>query len=152
MGNSVSNQTESIHNSDFAKARLKKRYGKERRFRMWGVAAISFALLSLGWLLFSLAGTGFTAFHQNFMTLEVKLEQSVIDPQNTRDREKLRGANYRRIIQNTMYAQYPEVTERKAKQELFALVSASGATNQIRQMVYADPSLIGKTSAIYKPR
>jgi len=28
----------SIHNSEFARKRLKKRYGKERRFRMWGVA------------------------------------------------------------------------------------------------------------------
>jgi len=141
----------SIHNSEFARKRLKKRYGKERRFRMWGVAAVCFALLSLGWLLFSLVGTGFTAFQQNFMTIEVKLEQSVIDPQNLRDREKLRGANYRRLIQKTMYSQFPEVTDRKAKQELFALVSASGATNQVRQFVYNDPSLIGQTIKVTVP-
>jgi len=151
MADMIQHPTESIHNSEFAHKRLKKRYGKERRFRMWGVAAICFALASLAWLLFSLVGTGFTAFQQNFMTLEVKLEQSIIDPQNTRDREKLRGANYRRIIQNTMYSQFPEVTERKAKQELFALVSASGATNQIRQMVYNDPALIGQTIKVTVP-
>ena len=151
MANSVAHKTESIHNSDFAHKRLKKRHGKERRFRMWGVAAICFALMSLGWLLFSLVGTGFTAFQQHSMTIEVQLEQSIIDPQNKRDREKLRGANYRRIIQNTMYSQFPDVTDRKAKQDLFALVSASGATNQIRQMVYNDPSLVGKTVKVTVP-
>lgn len=143
--------SQSIHNSDFAKKRLKKRYGKERRFRMWGIASIGFALTLLAWLLVSLVGTGFTAFQQNFITIEAELTESIIDPQKLRDPEKLRGANYRRIIQNTMYAQFPDVTERKAKQELFALVSASGATNSIRQMVYNDPSLVGSKVTITVP-
>jgi len=50
-----------------------------------------------------------------------------------------------------MYSQFPEVTDRKAKQELFALVSASGATNQVRQFVYNDPSLIGQTIKVTVP-
>jgi len=35
--------------------------------------------------------------------------------------------------------------------ELFGLVSASGATNQIRQMVFKNPDLIGKTITITVP-
>lgn len=144
-------EVESVHQSDYAVKRLKKRYGKEWRFRMWGRAAIGFALAALAWLLFSLVGTGFTAFHQNFMEIEVELSESVLDPQELRDPEKLRGANYRRIVQETMYAKFPEVTDRKAKQELFALVSASGATNQLRQMVYKNPDLVGQTLTITTP-
>jgi len=137
--------------SDYAVSRLKKRKAKEWRFRMWGRGAIVFALASLTWLLVSLAGTGFSAFHQNFMTLDVKLERSVISPNGSTDPQVLRGANYRKVIQDTMYALYPEVTDRKEKQELFALTSASGATNYIRQLVFNDPSLIGKTVTVTVP-
>lgn len=141
----------SFHASDFAVKRLKKRYGKEMRFRWWGRAAIGVALAALIWLMTSLVGTGYTAFRQHFMTLDVTLTESVIDPSGARDREMLRGANYRKIIQETMYAQYPEVTDRKSKQALFGLISASGATNQVRQMVYKNPDIIGETVTLTFP-
>ena len=141
----------SPHATDYAVTRLKKRKAKEWRFRMWGRAAIVFALASLLWLLVSLAGTGFSAFHQNFMTLDVKLEESVISPNGSRDPQILRGANYRKIIQDTMYELYPEVADRREKQALFALTSASGATNYVRQLVFNDPSLVGKTVTVTVP-
>lgn len=141
----------SPHASEAALKRLKKRNGKEWRFRMWGRGAIAFAMASLLWLLVSLAGTGFTAFYQNFMTLEVKLEESVIAPNGSTDPNTLRGANYRKIIQDTMYDLFPDVTERNDRRELFALTSASGATNEIRQMVFNNPSLVGQTVTVTVP-
>ena len=137
--------------SETALKRLKKRRGTEWRFRMWGRAAVLFALAALAWLMISIVGTGYTAFQQNFMTMDFELSESILAPDGTRDPEKLRGANYRRVVQNTMYSQFPEVTDRKAKRELFALVSASGATNQIRQMVYKNPDLIGQTITVTVP-
>jgi len=137
--------------SETALKRLKKRRGTEWRFRMWGRAAVLFALAALAWLMISIVGTGYTAFQQNFMTMDFELSESILAPDGTRDPEKLRGANYRRVVQNTMYTHFPEVTDRKAKRELFALVSASGATNQIRQMVYKNPNLIGKTITVTVP-
>ncbi|MDB2438503.1 phosphate ABC transporter permease PstA [Hellea sp.] len=137
--------------SEAAVKRLKKRRGKEWRFRMWGRASIAFALAALAWLLFSIVGTGYTAFQQNFMRLDFQLTESVLAPDGTRDPEKLRGANYRRIVQTTMYEQFPEVTDRKDRQELFALVSASGSTNYLRQMVYKNPDLVGKTVTVTVP-
>ncbi len=139
------------HASEAALKRLKKRKGKEWRFRMMGRGAIMFALVALGWLLVSLVGTGFSAFQQNFMTLEVELEESVVAPNGSTDPNILRGANYRQIIQDTMYDLFPEVTDRKDKQALFALTSASGATNAIRQMVFNDPTLVGKTVTVTVP-
>ena len=118
---------------------------------MWGRAAVLFALGALVWLLVSIVGTGYTAFQQHFMELEFEVTESIIAPDGTRDPEKLRGANYRRIVQNTMYSQFPEVTGRKDKQELFGLVSASGATNQIRQLVFNNPDLVGKTLTLTVP-
>ena len=137
--------------SEAAIKRLKKRRGKEWRFRMWGRASVAFALAALAWLLVSIVGTGYTAFQQNFMEMDFKLSESILAPDGTRDPEKLRGANYRRVVQNTMYSHFPEVTDRKERRELFGLVSASGATNQIRQMVFKNPDLIGKTITITVP-
>ena len=143
--------SETAFTSETAIKRLKQRRGKEWRFRMWGRAAVLFALAALAWLMISIVGTGYTAFQQNFMTMDFELSESILAPDGTRDPEKLRGANYRRVVQNTMYTHFPEVTDRKAKRELFALVSASGATNQIRQMVYKNPNLIGKTITVTVP-
>ena len=143
--------TETSLTSEAALKRLKKRHGKEWRFRMWGRASIAFALAALAWLLFSIVGTGYTAFQQHFMRMDFQLTESVLAPDGTRDPERLRGANYRKIVQTTLYEQFPEVTGRKDKQELFALVSASGATNYLRQLVYKNPDLIGKTVTVTVP-
>ena len=143
--------SQSIHNSELAIKRLAKRNGKERRFRRWGLVAIGFAIASLFWLLVSLVGTGYTAFYQHFMTLDVKLEETVLDPTGARDSGQLRGANYRRIVQDTLYAQFPEVTDRRDKRALFALVSASGAEDHLRQKVYQNPNLIGQTIRVVVP-
>ena len=140
--------TETPFTSEAALQRLKKRRGTEWRFRMWGRAAVVFALAALAWLMISIVGTGYTAFQQHFMEMEFELSESILAPDGTRDPAKLRGANYRRVVQNTMYEHFPEVTGRKDKQALFALVSASGATNQIRQMVYKNPDLVGRTVTV----
>ena len=151
--NTLENETrkESQKSIELASKRLKSRRGREWRFMLWGRAAVLFALAALAWLLFSLVGTGFTAFQQNFMTLEVNIETSVIEPDEYSNRQELRGANYRRVMQNAMYDLFPEVTDRRERQELFALTSASGATHQLREMVYEDSSIIGQTITLSVP-
>ena len=113
--------------------------------------AIILALCALTWLLVSIVGTGYTAFYQHQMTINVVLDETVLDPDGTRDPDALRKANYRRIIQNTLYARFPDVTDRRARQDLFKTISASGATDMVRQMVYKDPSLVGQTLTLQVP-
>lgn len=141
----------SIHNSEKVLARLKKRRAKEARFRTAGLGAVFVAVAMLGWLIVSLVGTGYTAFFQHYMTIEVTLDEAVLDPTGARYPDELRKANYRKIIQNSMYARFPDVTDRQAKSELFKLASASGATDQVRQMVYQNPALVGETLTISVP-
>ncbi|GJL94996.1 MAG: phosphate transport system permease protein PstA [Hyphococcus sp.] len=127
------------------------RKAKEARFRMCGIGAVVAAVTMLGWLLVSIVGTGYTAFYQHYLTIDVELTESVIDPTGARDPDELRKANFRKIIQEAIYDRFPTVTERREKSELFKIVSASGATNQARQMVYNDPTLVGKTLTITVP-
>lgn len=142
---------DSPHNSKIALARLAKRHRKERWFRRMGLGAIGVAMLALIWLLMSLVGTGYTAFYQHSISLDVELTEEVLDPEGARDPDKLRGANYRRIIQQSMYKKFPEVTERRSRAQLFGLVSSSGATDHVRQMVYNDPNLVGQNISIRVP-
>ena len=151
MSDTETNITQSIHQSDEAHKRLKKRRRRETGFRMLGVSAIIMALTALVWLLVSIIGTGYTAFYQHHMTIEVVLDESVLDPTGAREPDALRKANYRRIVQNTLYARFPEVTDRRARQALFQIISASGATDMVRQMVYKNPQLVGQTLTLDVP-
>ncbi len=143
--------SDSIHASEFALKRLKKRHAKERRFKAFGLLAIGIAVMALFWLLSTVLGNGLNAFIQHDMTMDVELTESVLDPSGVRDPDELRKSNYRRIIQNSLYERFPDVTDRKAKRQLFDVISSSGAPNLIRQMVYNNPDLVGQTLTIRVP-
>ena len=151
MADPKTSVTKGIHQSDAAQKRLIKRRRRERGFQMLGIWAIVIALTALVWLMLSIVGTGYTAFYQHHMTIEVTLDEATLDPSGARDPDELRKANYRRIVQNTLYARFPEVTDRRARQDLFKIVSVSGATNRVRQMVYQDPGLVGQTITLEVP-
>ncbi|MEO9969152.1 MAG: phosphate ABC transporter permease PstA [Hyphomonadaceae bacterium] len=151
MSDPANSETISVHQSEQAASRLKRRKRRESGFQLLGISAIVAALTALVWLMVSIVGTGYTAFYQHHMSIEVVLDESLLDPTGARDPDALRKANYRRIVQNTLYDRFPEITERRAKQALFKTVSASGATDMVRQMVYNDPSLVGQTISLIVP-
>src|SRR3712207_3124769 len=82
------------HRPDLSPARVRRRYAAERRFRMYGLAAILLALSMLLVLLGTVVFRGYTAFWQSVVTLEVHVDPAKIDPQGTRDAQVLRMANY----------------------------------------------------------
>jgi len=143
--NSTMNSRSVSFDSPEALARLKKRRGKESRFRLYGRLAIGFALAALIWLMGSIITTGYSAFGQHFIRLDFALSESLIDKNN------IRGGNYRKIVQDAIYAEFPDATSRNDKRKLFALVSSSGATNQLRQMVYKNPEFIGQIVTVTVP-
>ena len=151
MSDPVMTKPTSIHQSETARKRLKRRRRRESGFKLLGISAVATAFTALVWLMISIVGTGYTAFYQHHMTIEVALDEAILDPSGARNPEDLRKANYRRIVQNALYARFPQVTDRREKSDLFKTVSASGATDIVRQMVYKDPSLVGQTLAIRVP-
>ena len=85
---------------------LKKRYAAERRFRLYGVLAISVGIIFLAVMLLSIVSKGYTAFWQTTVTLPVTFEETVIDPQNQRatDPNVLVTANYPKLAENALVA------------------------------------------------
>ena len=86
---------------------LKKRYAAEARFKLWGIAAISVAVVFLVLLLGSIIMQGSSAFMTTRVTLEVKLDPAVIDPQGTRDPKVLAAADYNALLRQSMQALFP---------------------------------------------
>lgn len=129
---------------------IKRRYAAERRFRTYGVAAISFGLLFLFLLLWSVIGKGYTAFHQTMITIPVEFSQQIIDPDNVRAQNptKLMTANYPVVARNSLAKVLGvSLEDRTALRAVNALISDSVRT-QLRDIVTSDPNVIGTTRTV----
>ncbi|WP_333794072.1 phosphate ABC transporter permease PstA [Hyphomicrobium sp.] len=128
---------------------LRRRYAAERRFRIFGVAAIVFGIAFLLFLFGSIVANGYTAFLQTSFRLDVPLEASVIDPSGERKASELRSADYGLLARRALAAQLGvETSDRPAMREIGGLLSRD-VDLEIRRVVLADPSLIGQTLPIW---
>lgn len=125
-----------------------RRYRREARLKALGVAAIGLALGLLALLLFTIVAQGYTAFRQTYLRLDIAFDPAEIDPQGTRDPTALGRANYGALINQALAELFPEAGGRQDRRTLRGFVSG-GAASQLREMVLADPSLIGRTESVW---
>lgn len=126
---------------------LKARYAAERRFRIYGVLAISVGLAFLAIMLITIVTKGYTAFWQTTVSLPISFDEKVIDPSNKRatDPNVLIKANYPKLAENALIAKLGiNPDDKPAIKQLKAFLS-EGARVQLRDIVAADPSVIGTT-------
>ncbi len=129
---------------------IKRRYRAERRFRAYGVAALSFGLLFLALLLWSVVSKGYTAFQQTMITVPVEFSEQVIDKDNERatDPQKLMTANYPIIARNAVAkALGVAETDTSGLRAVNQMISNS-VRSQLRDMVVANPQIIGTTQTV----
>ena len=135
---------------DKVRASLARRRAAERRFRMFGLSAIVLGMLFVSFLFINIIGKGYTAFQQTYVQLDVYFDDEVLGLDGARDIDSLSSADYGGLVKARLRAMFPDVTGRKEKRKLYELVS-SGAAFQLRDMVMADPSLIGTTQQVWVP-
>ncbi|MGP1394099.1 MAG: phosphate ABC transporter permease PstA [Inquilinaceae bacterium] len=140
----------SVHRSERAAARLRQRYAAERRFRLYGIAAVGIALTMLIVLLGSIILKGAPAFLQTHIQLTVVLDETEIDPTGERSVDVLGRANYQGLVNDALYALFPEVEGRTDRRALRDMVS-NGAGYELRQRVLDDPGLVGQTLTLWVP-
>ncbi len=126
---------------------LKARYRAERRFRVYGLLAISVGLVFLAVMLVSIIGKGYTAFWQTTVTLPITFDESVIDPNGERasDPNVLVKANYPKLAENALIAKLGIDPDDKATVRRLKGFLSDGARVQLRNIVAAEPSVIGTT-------
>lgn len=139
----MTDQTNSMASFDWAspafKANLKRRKRSQFFLKAMGLTAISIAFLMLALLIGSLVSTGYHAFTQTHIELEVYLDPEEIDPENP-DR-----GGYRDILTETMRTQFPEVADNRAALRSLTSMLSNGAQFTIRDAVVENPDLIGQT-------
>jgi phosphate transport system permease protein len=133
-----------MNNTDLVRKSLRKRYLKERIFRAVGMFSISAAILFLIILLADIATKAMPAFSQTNIALEVSLDTDEIGVGENPTEQDLMAADFRRVIRNALAEQFPDVTKRNDKRDLYSLTSM-GAEFQLRDMVIKDTSLLGQT-------
>ena len=129
---------------------LKRRHAAERRFRFYGIAAITIGLVFLVILLTSVISKGYTAFVQTSITIPVEFNLDLIDKNNERatNPRKLMTANYPVVARNALAAVLGvDLTDKKALKALGDMIS-DGSRSQLRDIVMADPSVLGQTRTV----
>ena len=123
---------------------LRRRYRAERRFKAYGLAAAISGLVFVGFLFLSIISTGYTAFVQTYIRIDIRFDPELIDPEGTRDEDTLYAADYTSVLKQSVREKFPGVEGRRELRQLYGLVS-EGAAFDLRDLVLEDPGLIGKT-------
>ncbi|MEQ8266341.1 MAG: phosphate ABC transporter permease PstA [Parvibaculum sp.] len=125
-------------------ARLKSRNAADKRLRVYGIAAIVFALGMLAALVGTITMTALPAVTQTMVTLDVEL------PADQIDRSDPRAAGYQKFFTDAVSRVFPEIDTPRELRELRQLFTSS-AQFQLRDRVVSDPSLIGTTLSFTFP-
>jgi phosphate transport system permease protein len=113
-----------------------KRYRAERRFKALGLASLAVTALFLGFLIVDIVTKGFPAFFEHTVRLDVMIDPAKIDA------NAIAKGDFQGLAKEALRAAFAGVTDRSGKKQLTAMLS-SGAGSALRDMVTADPKLIG---------
>jgi phosphate transport system permease protein len=127
--------------------RIRARYRAERRFRLYGVAAIGAAVLALGLLLVSIAWRAQPAFFEHRVRLTVHYDPALLATDDSGG-AGLARANYGAVVKQSLRSLFPEVTGRREMRELNSLISI-GAPFELRDRALADPALVGQHEQLW---
>ncbi|RYH03147.1 phosphate ABC transporter permease PstA [Salipiger sp. IMCC34102] len=138
----ASRPTRSILSED---ARTRKRNAAERRFKMYGMAALGVGIVFLVLLLTTIVRNGIPAFTQTFIVLEVPLPEATLDPNGERleaDLKKVSTFGYNPLIEQALIEATADIPTEIEDGDLDKILSASAGAI-LRNTVIADPSVIG---------
>ena len=117
---------------------IARRYASERRFRIYGAAALAISVLFLAYLIIDIGIKAWPSFFEHRVVLEVNLDASKISAT-----EVMKG-DFEGLVKDSLRTAFPEVTERGDKKKLVSLLSV-GAADDLRDATVANPSSIGST-------
>ncbi len=107
-----------------------KRRKTEERFKAYGIAAVSVALIFMAVLFFNIISKGYTAFQQTQIMLPVTISEN-----------DAASGNYQPSLLLAMQGLFPEVAENIVARQLLPLIS-KGATENLREVPAGNPKEI----------
>ncbi|WP_353645845.1 phosphate ABC transporter permease PstA [Mesorhizobium sp. WSM2239] len=119
------------------------RYAADRRLQIYGMVAIAFALGFLAILIGTLSFTGYRAFTQSMVTVDIDLSAADLDRSNLMD------ANWRSVFRRAVLADVGELS-RSEERDYFSMFTSS-APFLIRDQVIANPALLDGRATFMVP-
>ena len=136
-----------LRRPDLSEARIRRRYAAERRFRLYGVLAIGFAVFMLGFLAITVVAEGYSAFWQTRIAIDVNIAPDKVDPAGTRLPESLSTGDYQAVVRDSLRDLFSEATSRADRRALSDFLS-NAAGEDVKRMVMENPALVGTTQRV----
>ncbi len=121
---------------------LARRGRSEKYFRLVGLGSIIISISFLLWLLITIVLGSTGAFRHVQILIQVDLTSEEIDQKN------IQSTNFGSIIKSGLRRQFPDVTKRKDKKKLYALVSPEGSF-ELRRKVLKNPEIVGSITSVW---
>ena len=125
---------------------LKGRYSAEKRFKLYGVFAVSLALGAVIFLLFTIFSTGYSAFWRTEFQVEIQFNGDYLGITQESSDQEVREANFLGLFRKNLAEQNKDVSRRELR-KLFAMFSESAA-DDLREMVITNRSILGTTQKL----
>ena len=125
---------------------LKGRYSAEKRFKLYGVFAVSLALGAVIFLLFTIFSTGYSAFWRTEFQVEIQFNGDYLGITQESSDQEVREANFLGLFRKNLAEQNNDVPRRELR-KLFAMFSES-AGDDLREMVITNRSILGTTQKL----
>ena len=125
---------------------LKGRYSAEKRFKFYGVFAVSLALGAVIFLLFTIFSTGYSAFWRTEFQVEIQFNGDYLGITQESSDQEVREANFLGLFRKNLAEQNNDVPRRELR-KLFAMFSESAA-DDLREMVITNRSILGTTQKL----
>lgn len=139
--------TDQSSQAEIVRKSLKRRYRKERRFRLYGMFAIIIALASLFILFADIIAKGHSGFIKTTITLDVNLDSEAMYLDDPTDREQRSMADFNAPVLEAMQTHFPQADSSAEKRELLALVG-NYASNDISDLLEENPDLLNTTQTM----
>jgi phosphate transport system permease protein len=130
--------------SDKARARVRRRYRREARFKAYGLFALILTTVFLAVLITDVVRKGLPAFSRSSLLLDVAVPADLVEADKGNDPVAIRSADYFPVLRDALMAAIPGIESRSGERALTRLLS-SGAANDLIERIVADPTLIGRT-------
>ncbi len=129
---------------------MRRRNAAETRYKAYGIAAIVISLATLGIMLITIFSDGISAFSQATLRFPVTMDAATLDPKGNRDiaeMTKVTTVGYKKVLEKSLIAELvlrQVAVDGVSEKDIGAFISGD-APARLRDMVLADPSLIGQT-------
>lgn len=122
----------------------RRRYGADRRLRIYGIAAIAIAIGVLAILLATIIFGGASAFVQTRVSVDFYIDPELVSA------EEINRGDFRQVANDAVQELFPQI-DNPADLRTARAILTNNTHFMVRDAVVADPSLIGQTITMVIP-